>query len=116
MTKLYFNNPNGLAGNEDCGQMSAWYVMNAMGFYSFCPGDLNYSIGKPMFAKVEIALTNGKKFTIITTNSGAENVYIQSAKLNGEALNSPFFSHHAIMNGGILEFEMGSIANKHLFN
>jgi predicted alpha-1,2-mannosidase len=116
MRELYFNDPDGLAGNEDCGQMSAWYVLNAMGFYSFCPGELYYSIGSPLFANVEIALANGKKFTVIARNSSPENVYIQSAKLNGEALNSPFFSHHAIMNGGILEFEMGPVENRQLFN
>jgi putative alpha-1,2-mannosidase len=116
MSELYFNNPNGLAGNEDCGQMSAWYVLNAMGFYSFCPGDLYYSIGRPVFDKVEIALSNDRTFTIVARNNGPENIYIQSASLNGEALKSPYFSHHSLMNGGILEFEMGPVENKHLFN
>jgi putative alpha-1,2-mannosidase len=116
MSGLYFNNPNGLAGNEDCGQMSAWYVLNAMGFYSFCPGELYYSIGRPLFDKVEIALANGKKFTVIAGNNSPENIYIQSARLNREALKSPFFSHHALMNGGILEFEMGPLENRQLFN
>lgn len=116
MKELYFNDPNGLAGNEDCGQMSAWYVLNAMGFYSFCPGEIHYSIGRPIFDKVEIALSNGKKFTVFARNNSPENNYIQSARLNGEALKSPFFSHHALMNGGILEFEMGMSENTQLFN
>jgi predicted alpha-1,2-mannosidase len=116
MTKLYFNDPNGLAGNEDCGQMSAWYVLNAMGFYSFCPGEINYSIGRPLFSKVGISLSNGKIFTVIARNNSPENSYIQSARLNGKVLKNPFFSHHALMNGGILEFEMGPVENKHLFN
>jgi predicted alpha-1,2-mannosidase len=116
MRELYFNNPNGLAGNEDCGQMSAWYVLNAMGFYSFCPGEPVYSIGRPLFNRVEINLTNGKKFTIIAKNNNSENQYLQSAKLNGKALNKPFFSHKDIVNGGIMEFEMGPVENKQLFN
>jgi predicted alpha-1,2-mannosidase len=116
MSELYFNNPNGLAGNEDCGQMSAWYVLNAMGFYSFCPGDPTYSIGRPVFDKVEINLTGGNQFTIIAINNSTENLYIQSVKLNGETMESAFFNHYEIMKGGILEFEMGPSENKQLFN
>ncbi|WP_319589309.1 GH92 family glycosyl hydrolase [uncultured Draconibacterium sp.] len=116
MHELYFNNPNGLAGNEDCGQMSAWYVLNAMGFYSFCPGEPIYSIGRPVFDKVEINLPNGKVFTVIAKNNNAENLYIQSAKLNGEVLSEAFFTHDDILYGGTLEFEMGAEPNKKLFN
>ncbi|HEC41579.1 MAG TPA: glycoside hydrolase family 92 protein [Bacteroides sp.] len=116
MSELYFNNPNGLAGNEDCGQMSAWYVLNAMGFYSFCPGEPVYSIGRPVFDKVEISLTNGKVFTVIATNNSPENSYVQSAKLDGEQLTKAFFTHENILNGGTLEFEMGATPNKDLFN
>jgi predicted alpha-1,2-mannosidase len=116
MSELYFNDPNGLAGNEDCGQMSAWYVLNAMGFYSFCPGDPQYSIGRPIFDKVEINLPNQKRFTITTKNNSAENLYIQSVKLNGANLKKPFFGHSEIITGGNLEFEMDSSENKQLFN
>jgi predicted alpha-1,2-mannosidase len=116
MGELYFNDPNGLAGNEDCGQMSAWYVLNAMGFYSFCPGEPVYSIGRPVFDKVEINLTNGKVFTIIAINNSPENLYVQSAKLNGEPLTTAFFTHEDMLDGGTLEFEMGAVANKDLFN
>ena len=116
MSELYFNDPNGLAGNEDCGQMSAWYVLNAMGFYSFCPGEPIYSIGRPVFDKVEINLPNGKVFTVIATNNSGKNRYIQSAKLNGETLTTAFFTHDNIVNGGTLEFEMGANPNKDLFN
>lgn len=115
MKTLYFNNPNGLAGNEDCGQMSAWYVLNAMGFYSFCPGDTNYSIGRPIFDEVKIKLPNGNFFTVITKNNSPKNKYIQSAKLNGKPMDKPFFSHEDILKGGILEFEMGDAINKQLF-
>jgi len=116
MSDLYFNNPNGLAGNEDCGQMSAWYVLNAMGFYSFCPGEPVYSIGRPVFGKVEIKLQNGKVFTIVANNNSPENLYVQSVKLNGVQLNKPFFAHENILLGGVLEFEMGATPNKALFN
>jgi predicted alpha-1,2-mannosidase len=116
MSELYFNDPNVLAGNEDCGQMSAWYVLNAMGFYSFCPGDPVYSIGRPLFDKVEINLSDGKKFTIVANNNNRDNLYIQSAKLNGKLLDKPFFSHKELINGGLLEFEMGSSTNEKAFN
>jgi predicted alpha-1,2-mannosidase len=115
MSTLYLNNPNGLAGNEDCGQMSAWYVLNAMGFYSFCPGDTNYSIGRPLFDEVKIKTANNSFFTIITKNNNTKNKYIQSVKLNGKPLNTPFFSHEDILKGGILEFEMGDEINKQVF-
>ncbi len=116
MSELYFNNPNGLAGNEDCGQMSAWYVLNAIGFYSFCPGEPIYSIGRPIFDKLEIKLPNGKVFAVIAKNNSPENLYVQSAKLNGTSLSKPFFAHDDILNGGTLEFEMGATPNKDLFN
>jgi len=103
---LYFDNPNGLSGNEDCGQMSAWYVLNAMGFYSYCPGIPRYSIVRPLFDEVKINLENGKTFTIRTTNNAPENKYIQSATLNGKKLDTMFFSHQELMEGGILEIEM----------
>lgn len=115
MRTLYFNNPNGLAGNEDCGQMSAWYVLNAMGFYSFCPGDPTYSIGRPLFNEVKIQLANNNFFTVIAKNNNSKNKYIQSAKLNGKPINKPFFSHEDILKGGTLEFEMGDSINKQLF-
>ena len=104
---LYFNDPDGLSGNEDCGQMSAWYILNAMGFYSFCPGDPEYSIGRPIFDKVTINLTNGRKFVIETKNNSRSNKYIQSAKLNGRALNRPWFHHNDIMKGGKIVMKMG---------
>ena len=109
MKELYFNNPNGLAGNEDCGQMSAWYVLNAMGFYSFCPGDTTYSIGRPIFDEVEINLQSGKKFTIKAKNNSSTNKYIQTTKLNGKDLTTPFFNHEQLISGGSLEFQMNNV-------
>ena len=105
---LYFDDPNGLSGNEDCGQMSAWYVLNSMGFYSYCPGIPSYSIGRPLFDEASIRLPNGKKFTIKAINNSATNKYIKSAKLNGKELDTLFFSHKDLMKGGILELTMKS--------
>lgn len=104
---LYMNNPDGLAGNEDCGQMSAWYVLNSMGFYSVSPGDPVYSIGRPLFSNVIINLESGKKFRLEALNNSVENKYIQSATLNGLPLDTPFFRHEDIINGGSIVLRMG---------
>lgn len=103
---LYHNDPNGLSGNEDVGQMSAWYALSAMGFYSFCPGRPIYEIGRPIFDKVTIHLSNGKDFVIQAKNNSVDNKYIRSMKLNGEDLAEPRFSHFDLMKGGELIFEM----------
>lgn len=104
---LYFNNPNGLSGNEDCGQMSAWYVLNAMGFYQVCPGRPVYSIGRPLFDKATVNLKDGKKFTVKTTGNSRTNKYVQKMLLNGKELVQPFFTHQDIIDGGTLELVMG---------
>jgi predicted alpha-1,2-mannosidase len=103
---LYFDEPNGLSGNEDCGEMSAWYVLNSMGFYSYCPGVPYYAIGRPLFDDVKINLENGKVFNIRTINNSAANKYVQSVKLNGKTLDKLFFSHKELMTGGTLEITM----------
>ncbi|MEG2945492.1 MAG: GH92 family glycosyl hydrolase [Bacteroidales bacterium] len=102
----YFDNVDGLSGNEDCGQMSAWYILNSMGFYQVCPGKPVYSIGRPLFDKVTMHLPEEKLFTIITRNNSAKNKYIASAKLNGVVMTEPFFTHEMLMAGGELVFEM----------
>lgn len=107
LTTLYFNDPNGLSGNEDCGQMSAWYVLNAMGMYSFCPGRPQYSLSSPLFNEVIINVGAGRTFTIQAIDNSPVNRYIQSARLNGKRLSRPFISHRAIMDGGVLELAMG---------
>ncbi|HIZ26441.1 GH92 family glycosyl hydrolase [Barnesiella sp. An55] len=104
----YFDDPNGLSGNEDCGQMSAWYVLNAMGFYQVCPGSPIYSVGRPIFDKVTISLSNGKKFEIVANNNSRTNKYIQSIRLDNILLESPFFMHSDIMKGGRIVIEMGN--------
>lgn len=102
----YFNHPNGLSGNEDCGQMSAWYILNSMGFYQVCPGKPVYSIGRPLFNEVTINLPGDKKFRLVVQNNSPTNKYIQSAKLNGKSLDTPFFSHKDLAEGGMLELVM----------
>ncbi len=103
---LYFDDVNGLSGNEDCGQMSAWYLLNAMGIYQVAPGNPTYSIGRPLFDRVAINLTNGKQFVVKAQNVSKQNKYIQSATLNGQPLTTPFLTHDDIMNGAVLEFVM----------
>jgi len=103
---LYFDDPNGLSGNEDCGQMSAWYVLNSIGFFSYCPGIPHYSIGRPLFDEVQIKLENGKVFIVRVSNNSKSNKYIASARLNGKALDTLFFSHKELMDGGLLEIAM----------
>ena len=102
----YFNDPNGLSGNEDCGQMSAWYILNSMGFYQPCPGNPEYSIGRPLFDAVTINLPGGKIFRIVAKNNAPKNMYIESATLNGKPLDNPFFTHAQLAGGGTLEVTM----------
>ncbi len=112
MTEFYKNDPDGLIGNEDCGQMSAWYIMSALGIYSVCPGQLQYAIGTPQFKKVTINLENGKKFVIRTENHSENNFYVLSAKLNGAQSNKCYLMHPDIMNGGEMVFKMSPAANQ----
>jgi predicted alpha-1,2-mannosidase len=107
---LYFNKPNGLSGNEDAGQISAWYVLNAMGFYSHNPGEPYYSIGRPIFDEAVIHLESGKTFTIRANNQGRANKFIKSARLNGIEMDRLFLSHEDLMKGGVLEFEMTDVS------
>lgn len=108
MHDLYTNTPDGLCGNEDCGQMSAWYVFSAMGFYPVNPVSGVYEIGTPLFPKMELELANGKKFTVIAKGVSRENCYIQSVKLNGEPYRESSITHQQIMDGATLEMEMGN--------
>lgn len=112
LTTLYANKQNGIDGNEDCGQMSAWYVMSAMGLYSVTPGLDYYVIGTPLFDKVKINLENGNTFEIIALNNTQENLFIQSAKLNGKPYAKTYLKNSDIMKGGKIVFEMGDKPNK----
>ncbi len=107
-TELYRNDPDGLCGNEDCGQMSAWYVLSAMGFYPVVPGSDVYAIGTPLFPKATIHLENGNTFTIEANDISRDNYYIHSATLNGKAYTKCFILHADILKGGTLVFQMGS--------
>jgi putative alpha-1,2-mannosidase len=104
---MYNAGENGYPGDEDEGQMSSWFVLSAAGFYSVCPGTDQYVIGSPLFKKMTISLENGKKFTIEANNNSKENVYIQSATLNGKPYTHNWITQTDIMNGGVLHFEMG---------
>ena len=106
LTELYTNSPDGVSGNEDCGQMSAWYIFSSLGFYPVTPGSNQYIIGSPLFDKATIHLENGKTFTIEAKNNSKENKYIQSVKLNGSNYEYSFINHTDIMNGGNLVFKM----------
>ncbi len=107
LKEFYTSKPDGLIGNEDCGQMSAWAVFSALGFYPVCPGSVQYAIGSPMFEESVIELENGKKFIIKANNLSDNNIYIQRATLNGKSFNRGYLNHQEIMAGGELVFEMG---------
>ncbi|PQV50229.1 putative alpha-1,2-mannosidase [Jejuia pallidilutea] len=108
----YNTSPNGLSGNEDCGQMSAWYVLSSVGLYPMNPASTEYEIGSPIFDTSTFNLPNGKTFTIEAEHVSDKNIYIQSATLNGEPFNNTSISHETILNGGILHFVMGASPNK----
>lgn len=107
-SEFYTDKPDGICGNEDCGQMSAWYVLNAMGFYPVCPGSNQYSIGKPLFETMTMNLEDGKAFTVSTVNMSDSNKYIQKVLLDGNELTSPFINHSDIAAGKQLKFIMGN--------
>lgn len=112
MDTQYNTTPNGLSGNEDCGQMSAWYVLSSVGLYPMNPASGDYEIGTPIFEKSTINLPNGKTFIIKAENVSDKNFYIQSATLNGKVFNTTNISHEEILNGGTLHFVMGPEPNK----
>ena len=112
MDTFYTNTPAGLCGNEDCGQMSAWYVFSALGFYPVNPVSGEYEIGTPLFPEAILQLANGKTFQVTARNAGPENIYIQSVKLNGQPLKKSYITHQQILEGGTLEIDMGSSPGK----
>lgn len=107
LSEFYSDRPDGLVGNEDCGQMSAWYILSSMGFYPICPGDTRYSIGLPSFDKVNVRLENGKTFTILAEKRSEDNPYVKEVYLNGERLKEAYIDHATIMSGSTLKFVMG---------
>jgi len=109
---LYRNTTDGLCGNDDCGQMSAWYIFSSLGFYPVCPGSNEYVIGSPSVEKATLHFENGKQFVISAKNLSDKNIYIQQIKLNGIVYNKYIINHQDIINGGNLEFVMGAKPKK----
>ncbi|WP_127126300.1 GH92 family glycosyl hydrolase [Pseudoflavitalea rhizosphaerae] len=107
LKKQFRPTPDGLGGNDDCGQMSAWYIFTALGFYPVAPGSDEYAIGSPSVDGASIQLENGKTFTIEVKNNSDKNVYVQQLTLNGKPLNRLFLKHEEILDGGVLGFVMG---------
>ena len=112
MNKMYRNNIDGLCGNDDCGQMSAWYIFSAMGFYPVCPGTDQYVLGAPYLPYMKINLENGKTFEIVAPKVSDKNRYVRAARLNGKPYTKGYITQEDILNGGTLTFEMGATPNK----
>ncbi|WP_317235218.1 GH92 family glycosyl hydrolase [Niabella ginsengisoli] len=108
----YHNSVEGLVGNEDVGQMSAWYVLASIGIHPVCPGSTSFEITSPLFKRASIRLPNGKKFSVIAKNNSSSNIYIESALLNGKPYDNSYIDYFDIMKGGSLELKMSDKPNK----
>ena len=108
LPKMYAAKPDGLGGNDDCGQMSAWYIFTTLGFYPFAPGSDQYSLGSPAIDGATLHLENGKTFVVEVINQGDKNVYLQKVLLNGQPVNRNYITHEEIMNGGKISFYMSA--------
>jgi predicted alpha-1,2-mannosidase len=111
MKEMYHEKPDGIIGNEDCGQMSAWYIFSSLGFYPVFPASEKYVIGSPLFDQVAIHLPKGKTFTIKVINNSSSNIYVQGIKLNGKKYNHGYINHSDIIGGGVMEISMGGTPN-----
>ena len=114
MDKLYNPYPDGLCGDEDNGQTSAWYVFSAVGFYPVAPGTGEYVFGSPLFKKISLTFENGKIFEMTAPQNNSDNVYINKISFNGKVYNKNYITHNEVINGGKLEFDMGKTPNKSL--
>jgi predicted alpha-1,2-mannosidase len=112
LQEMYNDSFSGYAGNEDCGQMASWYIFSAMGFYPVNPANGIFAIGSPLLQQATINLPSGKTFTVNAKNVSNENIYIQSATLNGRPFTHTYLTIHNIQNGGKLVFIMGDKPNK----
>ncbi len=112
MDTEYLNSPGGLSGNDDAGQMSAWYVFSALGFYPVCPASTQYMIGSPTFKKAVINLENGKTLTLLAPKASAKNIYVKSIRHNGKKWDKNYLDHADLTEGGIWEFDMTDKINK----
>ena len=111
MDSMYSNERDGLCGNDDAGQMSAWYIFSAMGFYPVNPGSDEYAVGSPMVKNAKIDLGNGEKLVIQTVNQSSENVFVEKVEVNGKLLVGTKLKHSDIMQGGTITFHMQSRPN-----
>ena len=113
MKNLYKDNTEeGMSGNDDCGQMSAWYILSSIGLYPVFPANGAYVFGSPLFDKVSVKVKGNKTFTIIADNNSDDNKYIQSVELNGKPYTKTYIMYNDVMNGGTLKFVMGNIPDK----
>ncbi|MBL7952840.1 MAG: GH92 family glycosyl hydrolase [Flavobacteriales bacterium] len=110
---MYKPKPDGLSGNDDCGQMSAWYIFSALGFYPMEPGSERYELGAPVVERARIPLANGTTFTVVAERQGPRNVYVQQVSLNGQRLDRTYITHAELMAGGTLTFRMGARPPEH---
>src|SRR5210317_1765891 len=111
LEKMYGNKEDGLCGNDDAGQMSAWYVFSSLGFYPVTPGSENYALGSPLVEEAVLTLDNGNMITIRATNQGKQNVYVKSVSIDGEKIEGFQISHNQLVNSKEIIFEMSTIPN-----
>lgn len=116
LTEMYKSTPDGLGGNDDFGQMSAWYIFSSLGFYPVAPGSTTYAIGSPSIEVAQIQLANEKTFVIETKNQSAQNVFVSHIEHDGIPLKKPFITHEDILKGGTLTFYMSDKPNPNYMN
>jgi putative alpha-1,2-mannosidase len=109
MNLLYQSTPDGLSGDEDTGEMSAWYVLSALGIYPVCPGTTDYLIGSPLFNSATLHLLNGRTFKITCQDNGPQEYYIDGAELNGQRFDKIYLTHRQLLEGGELKLQMVSM-------
>ena len=112
MNKMYRNEVRGLGGNDDCGQMSAWYIFSSMGFYPVCPGTDEYVLGAPYLPYMKVTMPTGKTLIVKAPKVNDRNRYVQRVRLNGKPYTKLYITHADLLKGGVLEFDMGSRPNK----
>tara|TARA_R110002020_G_scaffold108281_2_gene251110 strand:+ start:107442 stop:109787 length:2346 start_codon:yes stop_codon:yes gene_type:complete len=115
LKEKYKTGDDGLSGNDDFGQMSAWYLFSSLGFYPVAPGSVDYALGSPAVKEATLHLEGGKTFMVVAKNQSDKNVYVKKVELNGKVLQKPFITHADVMNGGKLTFYMSSKPNKNLY-
>lgn len=116
LKEKYMTGSDGLSGNDDFGQMSAWYLFSSLGFYPVAPGSVDYALGSPAIKEATLNLDNGNTFKVEAKNQSEKNVYVRKVELNGQELTEPFITHDQVMNGGTLTFYMSRKPNKNLYN